>query len=441
MAPEQRLPIRVVVTDDAAQARLTVFFRLLLAIPHLIMVLLFGVAAITVSLVLWLALLIEGRAPRALQEFVATYIRYATQVSAYLYLAAAPYPSFGGARGYPVDLEIELSVRQSRGTVAARLVLAVPALVLVSVLGGGLTGANWSAAASVPSGSDAWWSSTWSLGGLAWSAALLAWFAALVRGRVPLGLRDLIVYCIGYAAQTAGYFMLVTDHYPTSDPSRVAPFLELPAHPVRLDLTDHVRRSRLTVFFRFPLAVPHLIWLTLWSLLVVVLALPAWIATLVSGRLPSPFHRFLSSWIRYATHVLAFLYVIGGPFPGFTGAAGTYPVDITIAPLQRQRRLVTAFRVVLVMPALLLAGAYGTVALVVALLGWWAALVTGRMPEGLRNLGAVALRYSAQANAYLFLLTESYAYATPAVRDRPRDVQLELPFGATSATTAASEAF
>ena len=48
------------------------------------------------------------------------------------------------------------------------------------------------------------------------------------------------------------------------------------------------------------------------------------------------------------------------------------------------------------------------------------------MPEGLRNLGAVSLRYTAQVNAYLFLLTDRYPYSAPAVRDRPRDEQLEL---------------
>ncbi len=65
---------------------------------------------------------------------------------------------------------------------------------------------------------------------------------------------------------------------------------------------------------------------------------------------------------------------------------------------------------------------------VIGILGWWAALVTGRMPEGLRNLGAVSLRYTAQVNAYLFLLTDRYPFSSPAVRDRPRHVQLELPF-------------
>jgi hypothetical protein len=49
------------------------------------------------------------------------------------------------------------------------------------------------------------------------------------------------------------------------------------------------------------------------------------------------------------------------------------------------------------------------------------------MPEGLRNIGAVALRYSGQANSYLFLLTDRYPYAAPAVRDRERDEQLVLP--------------
>ena len=99
-------------------------------------------------------------------------------------------------------------------------------------------------------------------------------------GACRAGLSGLVAYCIGYTAQATGYVLLVTDRYPTTDPARVAPFLELPLHPVRLDLTDDVRRSRLTVFFRFPLAVPHLIWLTLWTALVGLLALPVWIVAL-----------------------------------------------------------------------------------------------------------------------------------------------------------------
>ncbi len=40
--------------------------------------------------------LIEGKAPRTLQSFVVSYLRYLVHVSAYVHLAAGPFPPFGG---------------------------------------------------------------------------------------------------------------------------------------------------------------------------------------------------------------------------------------------------------------------------------------------------------------------------------------------------------
>ncbi len=57
-------------------------------------------------------------------------------------------------------------------------------------------------------------------------------------------------------------------------------------------------------------------------------------------------------------------------------------------------------------------------AFVIAFLGWWYALVTGRMPEGLRNLGVSCLRYTAQTYSYLLLLTERYPDASPLLEPR-----------------------
>ena len=48
----------------------------------------------------------------------------------------------------------------------------------------------------------------------------------------------------------------------------------------------------------------------------------------------------------------AFIYLVANPFPGFAGAPG-YPVDITIAPPERQNRWITLFRSFLAFPALL----------------------------------------------------------------------------------------
>jgi hypothetical protein len=134
---------------------------------------------------------------------------------------------------------------------------------------------------------------------------------------------------------------------------------------------------------------------------------------------PEALHRFLAAYVRYATHVFAFVYLVGQKFPGFTGRAGSYGIDVEIDPPARQSRWKTLFRFFLAIPALLLAGTLGTVVAVVALLGWFYALVRGRMPEGLRNLGASCLRYTAQTYAYLLLLTDRYPYAAPVLRNRP----------------------
>ena len=418
------LPIRIVVTDDLERSRVTVLFRIILAIPHLVVVTLWGIAAFAVSIILWLALLVEGKAPRSLQSFVVSYLRYSVHVSAYVHLAAGPYPSFGGSSGYPVDLDVEPSRRQSRGRVAARLLLAAPTLLIALTLGG--SGTAWDPSWFTSAGSEPDWTAGVAVGGvgIAAVAAFLAWWAALVRGRTPRGLRDLIAYSIAYTAQATGYLLLVTDRYPTSDPARVLPLATLPRHAVRLRLTDAVHRSRLTVFFRLLLAIPHLIWLSLWSVLVVPAVVVAWVAAVAVGRVPSALHRFLAAYVRYTVHVGAFLFLIGGPFPGFVGAEGSYPVEVAIDGPERQRRPVTLFRLVLAAPAVMLSAAYTGVIWIVAVLGWWAALCTGRMPKGMRNLGAVSLRYTAQVNAYLLLLTEHYPYSAPAVTDRARYEQL-----------------
>ncbi len=80
-----------------------------------------------------------------------------------------------------------------------------------------------------------------------------------------------------------------------------------------------------------------------------------------------------------------------------------------------QNRWVTVFRLVLAVPALLLAYVFGTMMFVVALVGWFVSLAIGRMPKGMRDLSAYCLRYRAQTLAYVILLTSRYPtlYAVP----------------------------
>lgn len=255
-------------------------------------------------------------------------------------------------------------------------------------------------------------------GGLTAVVSFLGWFAAIARGRMPRGMRDASVYAIGYGAQTTAYLLMLTDRYPDSTPDVREPAPDRPTHPVAMRVDDDLVRPRLLVLFRLLLAVPHLFWLALWAVPAAAAAVLAWLLALVLGRVPRFLHRFLAAFVRASSHLGAFVYVVGRPFPGFVGREGSYPIDLTIAPPAPQRRVGVLFRLVLVVPAALLASAYGGVALVAAVLCWFAALVTGRIPSGLRDLGAAALRYQAQVYSYVLLLTSRYPDSSPALTGR-----------------------
>jgi hypothetical protein len=414
-------PIRLVLRDDGLdRSRLTVVFRLFLAIPLVVWVTLRGIAAFVVAFVNWLAVLVQREVPPSLHDFVASYVRYATQVSAYVFLAANPYPWFRCQSDYPVDVEIDAPVRQGRWGGFFRLVLAVPALLLATTLGSGFaTGSSGQGSWSASSGSEetVWWGAS-SFGGVAAAGAFLAWFVSVALGRAPRGLRDVVAFALGYGAQAAGYLFLLTPRYPTTDPATAEPYSHLPQHPVRAVVTDDLARPRLTILFRLFLAIPHFVWIVLWSLVVFAIAPFVWILAVILGRLPLALHRFFAAYVRYATHLVAFVYVIGRRFPGFTGREGSYGIDVVIDPPERQRRLTILFRLFLAIPAFVVAGALGGVAFVIAFLGWWHALVTGRMPEGMRNLGVACLRYSAQTYAYALFVTGRYPYAAPVLREK-----------------------
>lgn len=400
-------PIRLTVSDDLKRGRLSVFFRLLLALPFLIWLGLWAVAAFFVAILNWAITLVLGRPNEDLHGFLARFVRYATHVYAFLNLAAQPFPGIGGRPGYPIDLEIDPPQRQNRWTVAFRLVLALPAALLVGVLVGSSTGEY-----------NSTYGGTQGLGLLV-VAAVLGWFYAVARGRMPRGLRDAIAYAISYTAQFWAYLLLLTDRYPSSDPLTAIGPLPTRADPLSVEADEDLRRSRLTVFFRLLLAIPHLIWLALWGLVALLAAIVNWIATLISGTSPERLHRFLAAYLRYQLHVGAYVYLIGNPFPGFTGAIGSYPIELRVAERERQNRWTVLFRLPLGLPALAIASVYVSLAYAIAFLGWFASLFTARMPLGLRNAGVLALRYMAQTNGYLFLVTGAYPYSGPCLATPP----------------------
>jgi hypothetical protein len=402
-------PVRLVVEDDLRRNRLTVFFRVILAIPHFIFVFLWTIAVFFAAIVNWIATLAQGQPPAGLHKFMSAYVRYQVHLSAYLALVGNPYPGFVGEEGeYPIDVQLPPPSPQPRAKTFFRIFLAVPSLLLATALGG-------AANARVPSRGKAGQYGGGGGGALDLSVAVLGWFASLARGRMPKGLRDAGAYSIGYTAQMLAYILLVTDRYPNADPTAMLSSVERPPqHSVHLvGDADDLRFSRVTVFFRLPLAIPHLVWLVLWTVVAILAAIVTWFATLFTGTPPAGLHRFLSRYVRYSLHVNAFLYLAANPFPGFAGEEGRYPLDLALPGPARQNRWKTGFRIFLLIPAAIVNGALGWGLAVAAFLTWFVALATGAAPWGLRNFSAYALRYAAQLNAYGYLITDAYPHASP----------------------------
>jgi hypothetical protein len=403
-------PIHLVVEDDYERSRVTVFFRLILAIPHLLFYALWTFWVILVSIANWFISIFTGMPPAGIHRHLCHYIRYQAHLNSYLYLIANPFPDFGG-EPYPIDIELpEEPVKQARWSIFLRLFLTIPALLVagfapttaVQFFGQSKSGSF--RGGGGPTGTS-----------LLGVVAFLGWFASLARGRMPKGLRDAGAWSVGYSAQTTAYLLLVTNRYPNADPTEMLAGVERPPrHPLRVvgDPYD-LRRSRLTVFFRFPLSLVHLVWLALWSVAALLVSIAQWFVTLFRGTPAAALHRFLARFIRYRLHVYAYLFLVANPFPGFAGQEGSYPLDLEVAPPARQNRWKTAFRIVLMIPAFFVDVALGGALFATAILTWFYALVTGRAQWGLRNLAAYSLRYDAQFQGYVLFLTDSYPHASP----------------------------
>ena len=100
--------ILVAFAEPAEQSRLTVLVRIILAIPHLVVLYILSIASEVVALICWFAALFTGRLPAGLADSQVGYLRWLTRFYAYLFLLPAVYPPFEFAEAqYPVRLRAE----------------------------------------------------------------------------------------------------------------------------------------------------------------------------------------------------------------------------------------------------------------------------------------------------------------------------------------------
>jgi hypothetical protein len=202
-------PVSVsVVPALANRNRLTTFFRLILAIPHIILVGgvglgvvssqndssttsgfgeggLLGAVAGFLAVISWFTIVFAGTHIIGIRQFCSFYLRWKTRATAYVMLLEDAYPPFGDAP-YPTSVEIVAPVGpRERLTVFFRLILAIPHfIVLIFIF-------------------------------LAWCfTTVLAWFAILFMGAYPAGMYDFAVGSLRWLVRVEAYLLLLVDEYP-----------------------------------------------------------------------------------------------------------------------------------------------------------------------------------------------------------------------------------
>jgi hypothetical protein len=89
------------------------------------------------------------------------------------------------------------------------------------------------------------------------------------------------------------------------------------AYPVVYQQTPVIERSRLTVFLRFIMVIPHLIWSFFYGIAATLAVFIAWFATVFTGRYPAGTYEF-AGYLRLSTRLYAYTYLVTTSFPHST---------------------------------------------------------------------------------------------------------------------------
>ena len=185
---------------------------------------------------------------------------------------------------YPVQFDVDRPEgTRNRATVFFRLILAIPALILLGLFTDAAT-----------STSD--WQTYVSVGGFLFLPTLLL---LLFRHRYPRWWFDFNVNLLALVNRVSIYVYLLRDEYPSSE-DRQALNLRVPYPDAQTQL------SRWLPLVKWLLAIPHYIVLFFLSIALLVTTIVAWFAILFTGRYPQGLFEFAVGVLRWSTRVACY---------------------------------------------------------------------------------------------------------------------------------------
>jgi Domain of unknown function (DUF4389) len=182
-----------------------------------------------------------------------------------------------------------------------------------------------------------------------------------------------------------------------------------PDYPVRLDVDYPPKLSRLLIFVKGILAIPHWICLIFLGIGVFFVWIASWWAVLFTGRYPEGMFNYMVGVLRWGLRVSAYVFLMTDQYPPFSLEDDPqYPVRLEVDYPQQIARWRPLVNWILVWPASIAAAAIFFAAYVCVVIAWFAILFTGRYPQGLFNFVVIAFRWIERVNVFHYWMTASY---------------------------------
>jgi hypothetical protein len=202
------------------------------------------------------------------------------------------------------------------------------------------------------------------------------------------------------------------------------------AYPVDITVQPLLKnRDRVTTFFRFFLAIPHLILVggaafgfgsgmshSGWSFgsgegllgaVAFVLAVISWFTIVIAGNHIVGIRQFTQFFLRWRTRAVAYLMLFEDAYPPF--GDDEYPASFAIVePAGPRDRVTVAFRIILGIPHFIVLAFVMIGWCVTTIIAWFAILFTGEYPAGLWAFGVGTMRWMLRVEAYMLLLVDDY---------------------------------
>ena len=186
------------------------------------------------------------------------------------------------------------------------------------------------------------------------------------------------------------------------------------SYPATFTLDAPLKLDRWRPLVQWLLAIPHFIVLYLFGIVAQLVAIIAWFVIVFTGKLPEGLAKVIVTYNRYNTRVFTYAGYLHGEYPPFDFSdtdqdPGGYPVAVSYVPaLEDRNRLTVLLRLIWAIPALLFFYVLYIAAAVVWFIAFFAVIITGGWPSGMRDFVTGVLRYGTRFGAYVFLLTDEY---------------------------------